>query len=170
MKMINKMCLAALALCLAGTAQAADIPQRKSGLWEMKISISQMPSLRPIQLCVDAASDNLIDQGGIDPKQCSKKDVKLVGDRYDFSYQCKAAGTTITTTGSFSGNFSTQYSGVVKSHYSPARNGMTEATMNVEGRYLGACQVNQKPGEVILPGGMMYNPSGAKDAQRQMTK
>ena len=45
--------------CGVAGAASADAPQRKSGLWEMKMSSGQMPGGMTIQQCVDQKSDDM---------------------------------------------------------------------------------------------------------------
>lgn len=54
----------ALGFGLVNAAAAADLPKRKSGLWEMKTQMEGMPSHGPMQMCVDQTSDNLMQQRG----------------------------------------------------------------------------------------------------------
>ncbi|HNE43693.1 MAG TPA: hypothetical protein PKY91_10610, partial [Rhodocyclaceae bacterium] len=65
-----------LAVCLvlaaaSAAVAAADLPRRKSGLWEMKTQMEGMPSQGPMQMCVDQASDNLMrDEGSRQKPDC----------------------------------------------------------------------------------------------------
>ena len=54
--------LALLAALLPVTAGAADAPRRKSGLWEVRTQMAGMPAAGPMQMCVDQASDNLMQE------------------------------------------------------------------------------------------------------------
>ena len=47
---------------IASTAAAIDMPKRKPGLWEISVSAQGMPSMGPMQQCIDRNTDNLMQQ------------------------------------------------------------------------------------------------------------
>ena len=67
--------LTLLAALLAATASAADAPRRKSGLWEVRTQMAGMPSQGPMQMCVDQASDNLMQERAKEKANCPVMDV-----------------------------------------------------------------------------------------------
>ncbi|MFC5300836.1 DUF3617 domain-containing protein [Azospira restricta] len=162
----------ALALCslllAAGVAAAAEAPARKSGLWEITNAMGEpMPMTQTMQQCIDEKTDKLTEQTGMREAQqrCSKNEIKREGNKVVSESVCNIEGTTATTRAEFTGDFSSNYKGTVKTTYSPPMQGMKGMQMNISARWLGPCQAGQKPGDVMMPGGMKFN---AADMQRQM--
>ena len=68
--------------CVATPAFSSDMPKRKSGLWEIKMTQEGMPSMGPIQQCIDQNTDNLMQQKARESKQeCSVMDTKTTGNK-----------------------------------------------------------------------------------------
>lgn len=144
-----------LALAVAGTAQAADMPKRKSGLWEMKTQMEGMPSGGPMQMCVDQTTDNLMQDKAQGAKpNCSAMDVQQSGGKTTIHTVCKHEGVTVTTDGVITGDFASGYKSDLKMRYSPPQHGMSDMHMIQEAKWLGACKPGQRPGDVIMPGMM----------------
>ena len=61
--------LSLLSLAFAASASAApnDMPNRKPGLWEIKMQIPDMPQAMSSQHCIDEKTDNLLQQQGAKP-------------------------------------------------------------------------------------------------------
>ncbi len=145
---------------LAGSALAADMPKRKSGLWEINMRNNGSPSMGPIQQCVDQNTDNLMQQKAKEHTQdCSVMDVKPSGNKVTVHSVCKMDGSTATTDGVFEGAFDSSYKGTMKTKFSPPMHGMSESNMALDARWLGPCKPGQKPGDVIMPnmGGININ-------------
>ena len=145
----------------AVSASSEELPARKAGLWEMKMSIDggQMP-VQTMQQCVDAATDQEMrsppGMEGTDlTKQC-KQDIKRSGDTTTVDSACningKATQTRMVITGSFDSGYTMKVS-VTRDPPSPRG----DMTMSTEAKWLGACKPDQKPGDLIMPGGMKIN-------------
>lgn len=143
--------LGLVALSLAGGALAADMPKRKAGLWEINTQMAGMPSMGPMQQCIDQNTDNMLQQQAQKESNCSVMDIKPQGNRVVVHSVCKIDGTTATTDGVFVGAFDSSYKSDMKIRYSPPLHGMSEASMSQEARWLGPCKPGQKPGDVIMP-------------------
>lgn len=138
---------------VAGAALAADMPKRKSGLWEMKTQMEGMPSPGPMQMCVDQNTDNLMqDKARAEKVNCSAMDVKQAGGRTTIHSVCKHEGTTVTTDGIITGDFASGYRSDMKMRYSPAQEGMKDMHVIQEAKWLGPCKPGQKAGDIIMPG------------------
>ena len=123
--------LALLIGCGVAAAASADAPQRKSGLWEMKMSSGQMPGGMTIQQCVDQKSDDISKMQ--EPKSnCTKNVVRREGDKIVAESVCKMQGTTATTRSVFTGKFDSSYKGEIKSTYDPPLHGMRESSSTIE--------------------------------------
>ena len=132
-------------------AASADAPQRKSGLWEMKMSGGQMPSGMTMQQCVDQKSDDISKMQ--EPKSsCTKNDVRREGDKIVAESVCKMQGTTATTRTVFTGKFDSAYKAEIRSTYDPPMHGMRESSSMMEAKWLGPCLAGQKAGDMVMPG------------------
>jgi hypothetical protein len=89
--MHRRLSLIAFALACATPAAALDLPARKPGLWEIKMSMEgrniAMPSA---QHCIDAETDKLMSAiGNARQEMCSKRDVQKVGSTIVVDSVCK---------------------------------------------------------------------------------
>ena len=158
---------AALALttsALLDSALAIDMPARKPGLWEMKISMEGRATAMPtVQHCIDAVTDKQMNTmgGGMTAEQCSKKDVQRSGTTVTVDSVCNiGGGVTATSHAVVSGDFNSSYSVKVhsKREGGQVRPGIpAETDMMVEAKWLGACTADQKPGDMIMGNGMKMN-------------
>ena len=172
--MMRKILVTTLVVASAGTAVAADSPARKSGLWEITNAMSSPQAMTTtMQQCVDEKTDKLMEQtGDREAKQnCSKNDMSRSGNKVIVDSVCKFDGTTATTRAEFTGDFSTNYRGDIRTSYNPPMHGMKESQMTISAKWLGPCKPGMKPGDVVMPGmpgmpgGMKFNPA---DMQKQM--
>lgn len=136
---------------LTTSALAGEMPKRKPGLWEITTHMDGMPGGQAMQMCVDQASDNLLQQQAKGKSDCSTMDVKSSGGKTTIHAVCRAEKTTVTMDGTYQGSFQTSYKGDMKMRYSPPLHGMSETRMTQEAKWLGACKPGQKPGDVIMP-------------------
>ena len=163
MKSCNRIIICTL-LSLAGIGStitsAAEQPKRKPGLWEINVQMEGAPSMGAMQQCIDKNTDNLMQQqAGKEKPECSVMDVKASGNRVTIHSVCKIEGSTATTDGVFEGSFDTNYTGTIRTRFTPPLQGMTESNMTQQARWLGPCKPGQKPGDVIMPnmGGFNVN-------------
>lgn len=155
-----------LALACAAAAQAADLPQRKSGLWELDSRMEGMPMHGPVQVCVDQNTDNLLQERARAPAQCSVMEVNRGGGGQTTIHSvCKVdAGTTVTTDAVITGDFNSGYRSEMQLRYSPPRQGRSEMKVVTQARWLGPCQPGQQPGDVLMPG----MPGGRMNLQQML--
>ncbi len=145
-----------LAAAVAGTTNAADTPKRKSGLWEIKTQMTGMPAgmpgQGPVQMCVDQASDNVMQERAKEKVDCPVMDIKQSPGKITIHSVCKHQGTTTTSDAVITGNLESNYRNDMVIRYSPPQSGMSEMKMTQEARWLGPCKAGQKPGDVMMPG------------------
>jgi hypothetical protein len=136
------------------SAASVDAPRRKSGLWEITASSSQMKGGHTMQQCIDQKSDDLMkkDMQGMEKTSCTKNEMRKEGDRIVSESVCKINGSTATTRAVFSGRFDSAYKADIKSTYEPPMRGMRESSTVIEAKWLGACKPGQKPGDISMPG------------------
>jgi hypothetical protein len=153
----------ALGLAAAGSVSAADLPKRKSGLWEITTASSAMEKAgkgaMTLSMCIDQNSDAdwLRESQQNAQSKCSKQDYKAERDRVTFNSVCNFGQTTATTTGVASGDFDKQYKVETKSSYDPPLRGVKEASNTITAKWLGPCKAGQKPGDMVMPNGMTMN-------------
>lgn len=155
-------CLASGLLALLATApvRADELPIRKAGLWEMRMMRNGSSSETTIQQCTDEASDRelVTTFSPMSKEICAKKDIQKTATGYVSDTVCGAAGVSIASHAEITGDFNSAYTIKSKSHTAggpAAIQGDHEAT--VEAKWLGACKPDQKPGDVIMPGGLKMN-------------
>jgi Protein of unknown function (DUF3617) len=151
-------------LLLALSAQGAiadELPVRKAGLWEMKASRtgSQVPD-STMQQCTDATTDKDL-SSSLSPlaKQiCSKQDIQKTAAGYTVDAVCGAAGVSVTSHSEIVGDFNSAYTVTTNSHASLGDKGQPHDTVSkIEAKWVGACKPDQKPGDIVMPGGMKMN-------------
>ncbi len=132
----------------------AGTPQRKPGLWEIKMQVPGMPQPMLSQQCIDEKTDDLMHSQGPDRsrQQCRRNTMRRVGDKVIVESVCTIDGSTATTSAVFSGDFSRHYRGEISATFSPPLDGMKSSKQTLEAKWLGPCRPGQKPGDVILPG------------------
>lgn len=147
------------ALLLALPAQAGEMPQRKSGLWEMKTQMPGMPAQAqgPMQMCVDQASDNLMQERAKEKTNCPVMDVNRATGKITIHAVCKREGLTTTSDAVITGDFDSSYHNDMTIRYDPPQHGTKEMKMVQDARWLGPCKPGQKAGDVMMPGMQRFN-------------
>jgi hypothetical protein len=141
----------------ASFAQAQEVPKRKSGLWEIK-RMSTRTDDRPTtsQMCVDEATDNPLSRlaEGMRSESCQIEKMSRDGDKLVIDATCKLRQKSASKTHAvITGKFDSAYKIESKSTYDPPLAGMEEGHAVLEAKWTGPCQADQRPGDIILPGG-----------------
>lgn len=146
-----------LALVPAGAALAVELPIRKAGLWEIKMvrAGSPLPEMT-MQHCTDAATDHDMNNmvAPMAKQVCSKQDIQQTTTGYVSDSLCNIGGSAITSHSEIVGDFNAAYTVTTTSHIDragtqPARDSVTK----IEAKWIGACKPDQKPGDIVMPGG-----------------
>jgi hypothetical protein len=159
---------AALPPALASTD---ELPTRKAGLWESKMTSSEgnLPSMTMKQ-CVDAETDKAALMS-VPADMCDVKVNRLAPDRIETQTNCKRGPVTASGKGVITGDFDTNVrvemttTTVTSPDALPADMPKINIppqtqSMVIEARWLGPCEPGQKPGDVIMPDGkVMQLPS-----------
>jgi hypothetical protein len=153
--------------CLVGAlpATAADeLPKRKAGLWEIKVVGGREAPLRSIRQCVDAETDTLMMTSFTDliGRKCDKPEIRTGGGAITVDATCTIGSATRTTRAVITGDFDSAYTIAVSlapaGAVAPASNGSgAQPITTVEAKWLGPCAEGQRPGDIILPGGIKLN-------------
>jgi hypothetical protein len=158
--------LALLALWPANNAAAVELPVRKAGLWEMKVvrAGSPVPDMT-MQHCTDETTDKTMNDtvSPMAKDMCSKQDIQKTATGYVSDSVCGSAGMTVTSHADITGDFNSAYIVKTTSHTERAPSPPRDSTMTIEAKWLGACNADQKPGDIVMPGGYKMN---IKDAAK----
>jgi hypothetical protein len=168
------LCTTPLVLFLSSAQAADELPPRKAGLWEVTMRSSGEEGAPPAAVseqCVDAESDKKMQEMGRGMQDnCSLNETKRSGDTISIKSVCKLQESTISSDAVFSGNFQDSYHAKISATFNPPLMGMSGSTTTLDARYLGACKADQKPGDIVLPGGMKMNvfsmPGGHPGAKK----
>ena len=145
----------------AGTAAAVDLPIRKPGLWEMKMvrTGGPMPDMT-MQHCTDETTDKEMSTAAspMAKQVCSKQDIQKTATGYVSDSICGVAGVNVTSHAEITGDFNSAYSVKSTSRTEGGPSGVPrDGTTTIEAKWLGACKADQKPGDIMMPGGMKMN-------------
>jgi uncharacterized protein DUF3617 len=139
--------LAAVSLAmLAATllpAKAADVPQRKPGLWEIT-TIGAGTGTNVVKTCI-GQDDKILSPG---EGNCSPPKVTSGGtDTTIVDVVCSSGASKETISGAFTGDFATRYRAQVKMTFEPPPTGMPRHLgVTIDGKYLGPnCSGADKP-------------------------
>jgi hypothetical protein len=144
----------------AAAAGPEQLPIRKAGLWEIKMVRTGSP-VPPItmQHCTDETTDRHMNgmASPVAQHTCSKQDVRKTATGYVTDSVCTTAGLSITSHAEVVGDFNSAYTVNVVSHTEGGPAGARDATSRIEAKWLGPCAPDQKPGDMVMPGGRKIN-------------
>ena len=144
----------AIALALGCTAaladRPADMPERKAGLWEERMTLVDMGGMSmTMETCIDETVESFMSDEHAEA--CTDQDFQRDGDELHFSATCQENGSTAEIAGVFTGDFETQYDGEIRTRYSPPLEGMEEMNATIEARWIAdECRSGQEPGDSTL--------------------
>ncbi len=160
-----------LASCLlaslpAPAVHAAELPVRKAGLWEMKVVKTGAVPEMTMQHCTDETTDKQMSTAfsPMSKEICSKNDVQQTATGYKTDSVCSVAGVSMTSHSDISGDFNSAYTIKSTSHREGGPAGVPrDSATTIEAKWLGACKPDQRPGDMVMPGGFKLN---IKDADK----
>lgn len=146
---------AVFGLLVAVPARAEDAALRKPGLWEVKTSIDDRGRAVTVQQCIDAATDQMLQSsaGPFSAPVCAKRDVKKSDAGMTIDTQCTFNGKPASAHAVVTGSFDTAYTMTVTAEGVD----LPATRMTMEGKWLGACGPDQRPGDVIMANGVKVN-------------
>ncbi|WP_322514258.1 DUF3617 family protein [Rhodopseudomonas palustris] len=168
--------LCALPLLIASTtaALAIDLPTRKAGLWELKMARAGAAGEEiAMQHCTDEATDKKMTSSfqPMSDEVCSKQDTQKTATGYVIDAVCSTAGMTATSRSEITGDFNSAYSVKVTSHHEKPLPGVPkDATMTLDAKWLGPCKSGQRPGDIVMPGGIKMNIADIEKLKALMPK
>ena len=140
---------------------------RKAGLWEMKMLRPGAPAPEmTMQHCTDETTDKAMSSSfsPASKDMCSKQDIQKTATGYVTNSVCTVAGVTMTI--AFRDRRRFQLRLHRQGHLAqPGRFRRRAARFHhgIEAKWLGACKADQKPGDIMMPGGVKMN---IKDMER----
>jgi len=158
---------AALLAALPAFGARADVmPLRKPGLWEMKIvkTGTVLPEMT-MQHCTDETTDKQMSTAfsPVAKETCSKRDIAKTATGYVSDSVCGAGGVSVTSHSDVTGDFNSAYTIKSTTHSDKGAGGVHDVTSTIEAKWLGPCKPDQKPGDIVMPGGFKMN---IKDAEK----
>ncbi|MGJ4952325.1 DUF3617 domain-containing protein [Bradyrhizobium sp. HKCCYLS20291] len=147
-------------LGVTASAAALELPVRKAGLWELKMirSGGQLPEMT-MQHCTDETTDKDMNNMASPMAQqvCSKQDIQKTATGYVSDSVCSFGGMSTTSHADITGDFNSAYTVKTTSKIQGGAAGTKDTAMTIEAKWLGACKADQKPGDIVMPGGMKMN-------------
>jgi hypothetical protein len=142
-------------------AGAVEMPVRKAGLWEMKMLRTGSPAPdMTMQHCTDETTDKEMSTtfSPMAKEACSKNDIQKTATGYVADSVCSIGGMSMTSHSETTGDFNSAYTVKTTSHSQGGPAGVPrDSTTTIEAKWLGACKPDQKPGDIIMPGGIKLN-------------
>jgi hypothetical protein len=167
--------VALLALAAPATvASALELPTRKAGLWELKMLRAGSPSPEmTMQHCTDETTDKKMTSTfqPMSKEMCAKNDTQKTATGFVTDSVCTISGITLSSHSEVTGDFNSAYSVQVTSHNDGAPVGAPkDSAMTLEAKYLGPCHADQKPGDIVMPGGFTMNITDMEKLKGLMPK
>lgn len=142
-------------------AGADELPIRKPGLWEIKIKLTGgVAPTAMMRHCTDASVDRRMSTmfNPLAPEPCAKRSILKEADTYTIDASCSVDDKTVRVRSDVSGDFQSSYTVVTETKtLTDPDSDPTLSSMTLEGKYAGSCKSGQKPGDVVLAGGMKVN-------------
>jgi len=175
-RLFLSMCLATCLLTLLPVldARAVEMPIRKAGLWEMKVmrTGSPVPEMT-MQHCTDESTDKEMSTtfSPMAKEVCSKQDIQKTATGYASDSVCKVGAMSITSHSDIVGDFNSGYTVKSTSRNEGGPAGVPrDSTTTIEAKWLGACKPDQKPGDIVMPGGFKLNVKDMEKLKSLMPK
>jgi hypothetical protein len=146
---------AAFGLLFATHAAANDAPARKPGLWEIKTTIEGRGHAITVKQCIDAATDQMLQSstGPLAAQACPSREVKKSDAGVTIQSHCSFNGKPASASAVVTGSFDSAYTMTVTAD----GRDLPATKMTMEGKWLGACAADQKPGDVVMSNGVKVN-------------
>ena len=88
---------------------------------------------------------------------CSKHEIKVAGNKVTTLANCDLGITKMQSQAVMTLNGNTSYHTEARASFDPPLNGAKDSTTIIDGKHVGACKPDQKPGDMTLPGGQTVN-------------
>jgi hypothetical protein len=161
-----------LAAAAPAFAEEVEMPNRKAGLWEMKMVSEAMPGMT-MQHCTDETTDKQMRNAAspIAKDMCSKNEIQKTATGFVTDSVCEIGGMKMNSHAEITGDFNSAYT--VKStsqQQGGPIGGPRQTTMTLDAKWLGPCAADQKPGDIVMPGGFKMNVKDMEKLKGLMPK
>ncbi len=153
---VTALTLCAVMVALPVLAGPVEMPDRKPGLWEIKVNAgAQMPAMT-MQQCTDATTDKDMSStfGPMAKEMCSKQDMQKTATGLVIDSTCTVSGVTSTSHTEIVGDFNSAYTVKVSTK---GDGKIPDSVTTMEAKWMGPCKADQKAGDIVMPGGMKMN-------------
>lgn len=147
------------------SADRANLPMRKAGLWEVTIQGHAAPGARGVRQsaqtvlqCTDAKAERVM-LLSILPTQENCGAFNVASSKkgsYDIAGACKVHDQRVVLNMQLRGDLNAMYGGTYSAEY-PGAAMAKVGPVGFQGRWLGACKPGQRPGDMVLPNGAKVN-------------
>ena len=147
--------------CRPADAGAVELPVRKAGLWEMKMLRTGAPVPEmTMQHCTDETTDKEMSTSfsPMAKEICSKQDIQKTATGYvtRFRLRRRRHDDHVACRDHRRFQFRLHREIDLAQRARPGRRA-ARSTTTIEAKWLGACKPDQKPGDIMMPGGMKMN-------------
>lgn len=158
---------------LAGGADAH--PKRKPGLWEVRSAGVEAIGMPATRFCVGERTDTAqshLDRSTGARGSCSLGEFVRAGDAWIAESVCREGRSTVVSRAIASGDFENEYRiDTVVVHSGPNAATRREDREAVVARWLGPCEPDQRPGDLVIPGmGTLNMDDGTFRAESPRTR
>jgi len=126
-----------------------------------------------MQHCTDESTDKEMSStfSPMAKEMCSKQDIQKTATGYVSDSICNVGAMSITSHSDIVGDFNSAYTVKSTSHHEGGSASVPrDATTTVEAKWLGACKPDQKPGDIVMPGGLKMNIKDMEKLKALMPK
>jgi hypothetical protein len=118
-----------------------------------------------MQHCTDETTDKEMSTtfSPMAKEACSRRDIAKTATGYVSDSVCGVGGVTMTSHSEVVGDFNSAYTIKTTAHSDKGAGGVHDISSSIEAKWLGPCKPDQKPGDIVMPGGFKMN---IKDAQK----
>ncbi|WP_198017229.1 DUF3617 domain-containing protein [Methylocapsa acidiphila] len=142
----------AVAVSAPGGSLADELPARRPGLWEIvDDAANPLGPARTARVCIDAATEPLLNNvNAITRKShCSETKAKTSGNVLRLETICDFRNTRAITRAAITIADVESFHIEAQSAYAPPLFGQREATRKQDGKWIGACPQDMRPGDIV---------------------
>jgi Protein of unknown function (DUF3617) len=150
MRGVALLCIAAV--CCSAIVRADELPHRRPGLWEItRINVDADNPARTSKICIDGATEAMLrDMGTSVAKSiCDQAAVSVSGNAVSVDTVCRLDRSRLTSHTVITFTSDTAYHHVAATHFDPPLFGRADSTSEMDGKWLGPCAADMRPGDVI---------------------
>jgi Protein of unknown function (DUF3617) len=144
-------------------AEAQNLPTRRAGLWEIRMTEEgRNTPPQVMQQCIDAKTDQMMNAfgGGLGAELCSKQEIRKVGATLVINAECEVGPmrsvSESVVSGDFNSNYTVRVTTTVEGLPAAARE-LVGGTRVIQARWIGACKLGQRPGDIAMSDGRTMN-------------